>query len=455
MDRLETPSQRLAQRRGHARKGVALATALFVISAVAMLTASVHWMTRVDIRTTTNRESAVRALTIAEAAAAHALAIMRDTLGELSYTQFLQGPDGIGGTTDDGLLIGRTLSSGASGNDIPPTGREYGGGRYTLTIVDDPADTDGTATTDENSRVIARCSGFGPDGSKADLEVIIGGITLPGFVFDGPLRISGSPTAVGRCGGTHANGAIEISGTLTTSGPVSSTSTVTGSIVNTSGDALTPLQHQPAAEMPDMNPARLCEGARYFMRSDGSVFDRNVSSTVPIGNAVSIPLLGFKRAGSPPETKWTWENTGTVDGSFCFEGNVEISGSPGSAANPQRWSLYASGSVSISGNPYIRSFDDDSILVASGGDLKVAGNPTGGGVSYGGAMYGRYQCQISGNPTINGQLICDNESNQPTSTITEWVTMNEINGNPTMTYNCNNKDASTRRYLGWMQRPGT
>jgi hypothetical protein len=32
--------------------------------------------------------------------------------------------------------------------------------------------------------------------------------------------------------------------------------------------------------------------------------------------------------------------------------------------------------------------------------------------------------------------------------------MNEINGNPSLTYNCNNKYASTRRYLGWMQQPG-
>jgi hypothetical protein len=454
MDRLAMPLDRSEQGRNRTREGAALATALFVISAVAMLTAGVHWMTRSDIRTTTNRESAVRALTVAEAAAAHALAIMRDTLGELSYTQFLQGPDGFPGNTDDGLLIGRTLSSGTGGNDIPPGGRAYGGGRYTVTVVDDPADTDGSATTDQNSRVLVRCTGYGSDGSKVDLDVIIGGITMPGFVFDGPLTVSGSPQTVGRCGGTHANGAITISGALTTSGPVSSTSTVTGSVVNESGSPVTPLQNQPAAEIPDMNPGRLCEGARYLMRSDGAVFDRTISTTVPIGNATSTPVLGFKRASAPPATLWTWEKAGSVDGSFCFDGNVEISGNPGTSTVPQRWSLYASGSVSISGNPQLRSFDEDSILVAAGGDLKIAGNPKAGEISYGGAMYARYQCQVSGNPVINGQLICDNEPGQPTTSITEWVTFNEINGNPQLTYGCNNKWASTRRYMGWMQQQG-
>jgi hypothetical protein len=437
---------------GRARSGAALATALFVMSAVTILTASVHWMTRVDIRTTTNRESAVRALTIAEAGLSHALAIMRDTLGELSYTEFLRGPDTASARpSDDGYLIGRALSSGANGNDIPVTGRGYGGGRYEVRIFDDPADTDGDQTRDSNARVLVRCRGFGPDGARADVDALVGGITMPGFVFDGPLTVSGNPSTIGRCGGAHANGAITISGGLTANGPVSSTSTVTGSIVNTGGAAVTPLQNQPVAEMPDVQLPDKCQRARYWMRSDGTVFDRTLGTT--IGTAITSAVLGFKRVSTSP-LKWTWEPTGTTDGSFCFDGNVEISGNPGAPAAPLRWSLYTSGSVSISGNPYLRSFDEDSILVAANGDIVISGNPTGGAVSYGGAVYARYQCRISGNPTIMGQVICDNEPSQPTTAI-EYVAFNEISGNPTLTYNCNNKYASTRRFIGWMQRPGT
>jgi hypothetical protein len=70
-------------------------------------------------------------------------------------------------------------------------------------------------------------------------------------------------------------------------------------------------------------------------------------------------------------------------------------------------------------------------------------------------MYGKYQCQISGNPTLNGNLVCDNDSPQPTTTVKELVTANVVNGNPSLTYNCNNKSASTRRFMGWMQLQGT
>jgi len=456
MDLLAKLIRRPAEGRPRARKGAALATALFALSAAALLTAGVHWMTRVDIRTTTNRESAVRALTIAEAGVAHALGIMRDTLPEVSYTGFLRGPDGIGNNADDSLLIGRTLSSGANGNDIPAAGRAFAGGSYTVRIGDDPAETDGDPMTDRNSRVLLRCIGRGPDGARVDLDVLIQGITLPGFVFDGGLTINGNPNVNGRCGGVHANGAIAVSGNPIVDGPVSSSSTtnVTGTLTNSGGDDVTPENNQPISPMPEISVPQLCNSARYLFRQDGTVRDRQLN--LELGSAAGTALLGFKRSAAPPKTKWTWEITGNVDGSFCFEGNVEISGAAGTALAPRRWSLYATGSVSISGDPVIQSFDEDSILVAAGGDLQISGNPAVGAANaYSGALYGRHQCEISGNPDINGQVLCDNEPGQDLTTTEEWASQNIISGAPSLTYGCNNRWANSRRHVGWMQRQGT
>jgi hypothetical protein len=198
--------------------------------------------------------------------------------------------------------------------------------------------------------------------------------------------------------------------------------------------------------MPEINPDRLCASARLTSPTD----------SVYRGNASGGSLLGFKRAGAPPKTKWAWDGpTGNVDGQFCFRGNLEISGAPGTLANPRRWSLYASGSVSISGDPVLASFDEDSILVAAGGDLQLSGNPvTGTPTAYSGALYARHQCEISGNPDINGQVLCDSDLGQDLITTEEYAVQNIISGQANLSYNCNNKWASTRRYLGWMQRQG-
>jgi hypothetical protein len=434
------------------RRGAALASAMFMLAASAILTAGVHWMTRVDVRTTANRQSAVRALTIAEAGASHALGIMRSELPDLEYTDFIRGPDTTSyNTSDDGILSGWTLTSA---NSIPAAGRNFAGGRYTVTVADDPAERDGNATRDSNNRVMLRCTGFGPDGSRAVLDVVVGGITMPGFVFDGPATFSGSAMLKGRCGGVHANGNINASGQIVTvNGQVSSTGTVSGTFKDvTTGVPVAPMTNQDTVAIVPLDAQLFCAGAKYRLRANGDVWDQSLN--VFLGNAIAIPLLGWKRASGPPEVKWDFSSAVATDGSYCIEGNAVVSGGVGSALAPARWSLYALGSVTISGNPYLRSFDNDSIVIAANGDVKVSGNPSSGEMNYGGAIYAKYQCNVSGNPSFSGQLICDNDSPQPASA-TELATGNVISGNPTLTYDCNGRFNSTRRFVSWIQVPGT
>jgi hypothetical protein len=312
--------------------------------------------------------------------------------------------------------------------------------------------------TDRNSRVVLRCVGRGPDGARADLDVLVEGITLPGFVFDGGIQIPGNPTIRGRCGGIHANDSIFVNGNPVVDGPVTSVrnTTVGGSLTNSGGSPVTPMTNQPISPMPEIDVIRLCQGAQYIFEQDGRVWQRTgPTDSVLVGSGLSTALLGFKRVSGPPKIFWKWEGTGITDGALCFKGNLEISSAAGTPLDPMRWSLYATGSVKISGDPVIQSFDSDSILVAAGGDLDISGNPvTGDPTSFSGAIYARHQCQISGNPEINGQLLCDNEPGQDITTTENYATANSIAGTPTLTYGCNNKWANSRRYVGWMQRQG-
>ena len=91
-------------------------------------------------------------------------------------------------------------------------------------------------------------------------------------------------------------------------------------------------------------------------------------------------------------------------------------------------------SVQINGNPYLETTHADSILILADGDLKLNGNPQGGHDNFEGLVYGGAQCEVGGNPSIYGQLICRNNPNPPGSM--DWVTENKLNGDMTLRYMC-------------------
>ena len=86
----------------------------------------------------------------------------------------------------------------------------------------------------------------------------------------------------------------------------------------------------------------------------------------------------------------------------------------------------------------------------SGGDIQISGNPSSDG--YSGLFYARSQCEISGNPTINGQIMCDDEPNALGTD--DEVDDNNISGNPTITYDCGGSFGGKRRVISWYQRLG-
>ena len=114
--------------------------------------------------------------------------------------------------------------------------------------------------------------------------------------------------------------------------------------------------------------------------------------------------------------------------------------------------ILATGSVEFEGNPHVVSAHPDDILIMSGGDVLMSGNP-GGGDAYDGMIYAHSQCQIAGNMTLSIQLIC-NGALETTGAI-DLVSENLIDGNATITFKCSGGFAGPRQIMDWYVPPGS
>jgi hypothetical protein len=382
------------------RRGLALPTALLGLVLISVLAIGIHSMSAVQNTSIKNRESATRALLLAEAGAAHAQAVIRDTLRMYDYTRLLVGSDNLPLTADDGVIAGYGMSAALA---IPKAGKAAPGGSYAVEIVDDPADPIVNLLTDGNARVVLRCTGITSDGASASVDVIVGSMLVPGIATDGDLEISSAARLMGPCGGIHANGNMTGGG----SPLVATKATATGAItVNVSPKypAQLPLP------IPDLDPLSYCSTADYTIS----------------GNFVL--------------------RSTTAPGTYCVYGNVTSSGDFGSLSSMKSISIIATGSIQISSKPFIRAEQEDGILFLAGGDLDLQGDWGGEGMLYAGG-----HCYISSKPTINGQVICKSKPD-PVGAI-DRIDKNLISGDANITFGCYST-LNNRRRVGWFQRIG-
>jgi hypothetical protein len=115
-------------------------------------------------------------------------------------------------------------------------------------------------------------------------------------------------------------------------------------------------------------------------------------------------------------------------------------------------SIIATGSIEISGNPYMTADHDDGIMFLAGGDVSISGNPAVGSNNFQGLIYAGAQCKVSGNPAIAGQLMCANGP-QPVNSINITST-HDMSGNFTLTFDCSANVFNKRRILFWYPRIG-
>ena len=135
--------------------GIAFLAVLLAMALITVIGAALTAIGIVEYRTSINHRSATRALLLADAGGAHALALMRGPLSRFSYSEVLIGDDGLPDTGDEGVLTGFGLSDVDA---LPDTGIVLGDGRYYVRFENDPGDPSGDPYTDTNDRLLAVCS---------------------------------------------------------------------------------------------------------------------------------------------------------------------------------------------------------------------------------------------------------------------------------------------------------
>jgi hypothetical protein len=293
------------------------------------------------------------------------------------------------------------------------------------------------------------CTAVTTDGAKATLSAVVGNSMFPGVVTEGNLTINGNPEIIGKCGGAHANQVAIVSGNPTVSdgSNISATSYVqlSGEVENESGETVTPLQFQPPLEIPEVFPADYCGTAEFTLNSNGTLFQKSTGESFNIN---SNPKFGWKRSSSSPVV-FDHDAGTAAPGTVCAYGNVKVGGNVGSAANPMAMSIIATGSIQISGTPFLVPSSEDRIMFLSGADVEISGNPEAGSRNYEGLIYATSQCKVNGNPTVQGQIVCKNKVNPAGSQ--EIVVDNAISGNPVITYDCGGFRLTKLRFLSWYQ----
>ena len=417
-----------------------MATALFALVVVSILALGIWNIADINSVSSINRQDAAKAMGLAEAAVAHALSVLINDLDTIPVTWLLLGADSTASTADDGLLVDFGLPSS---DQIPDSGYATAGGRYYVTLLDDPGETDGDPLADENGFILARCTGVTNDGGSATVDVRIGK-AMAAVAINGDLTLSGNPTILGQCGAVHANGTITTIGSPTVQTGISATGTVVGPPPSdTSGAPLVPVNGARQLDIPDLDPLDYCGDADYILRENGWLVTLSPLDSVNAGGA---PQNGWRLTSTNP-VQWATSGPTAAPGTYCAYGNVRI------AANLSGdYSFLATGSVEFSGNPHISSAHPDGILVMSGGDVTLTGSPAGGD-SFDGMVYAQSQCLVSGNMSASIQLLCNDEPENAGAE--DNVAVSRISGNATITFDCTGGFLGSRRIMDWYTRLGS
>jgi hypothetical protein len=428
-----------AFRPARTRRGAALITAILCLAVVGIIAATTMRLSFPYSRQADDRLRTARALQLAEAGAAHVLALRRGLLSTTSVNQLLTGHDAIAGNADDGLLTGLGLPVAAQ---IPSSGVSMTTGRYTVRLLDDLADPAPGATVDGNGLLLARCRGETSDGGVAEIDVVIGGAASgPAILFNAPAKLSGSATVNGACGGIHANGNLLLSGGASATGIVSSTGTASGG-----KKGVTRQSNAPAITVPSVTMASQCRSGDLILNANG---------TAQLGaqtlTATSTERWGWKRSSSSP-VKWEFDPkkgspAAIPNTAVCVNGNVYISGNVTNTGNTSYpISIFATGSIELSGNSKITAVSGRDYSLLAEGDVSLSGNS-----SIIGTVYARAHCKGSGNGSIVGQLICLSEPDGPGDI--DLIDENDISGNGSVTFNCQGAGGGgTPRIMQWAQR---
>jgi len=255
--------------------------------------------------------------------------------------------------------------------------------------------------------------------------VVSGGGNDQPFVISGPIVVQGS------CGSFHTNGDLEIPGTATFDGNVTSSGSYDAGgkpvIDGQSGGG------HPTQPVPAVDPAQFLAVAKatplvaselFQLKSNGQILDGNDFEIVVLTDGEVFRGWEYKPGSS---FEWIYGNDTPFDGTYYMEGSVMVSSSPGTETTPWVTSIIATENILFSGNPSLSPHLTDTLLVA-GLDIEISGNPDH---TINGIIAAHEQININGNPTIVGNIVAED-----TPSTSDFVTQSIISGEASITYDC-------------------
>lgn len=424
--------------------GAALITALLLMVIMLSLMPVAMQLTTKEVDRSRNFKQDREAFFVAEAGLEHAKALTEaSTLNDV-----LAGPDGDETDTTDNGTFGTVATGGTQElyNGIRHDKVTFGNNTYYIRAKDN-VDGDSDPSVDSDSIMILAAVGIAGDTTATVETTVYNPPPLPtnAVTANGILSISGNPDILGVCGSVHSNGDnnpstddlvfsgdVDVAVNATTSGTSSIGSP--GEIVGTIEDGA------PEVPVPDLNPTDYQQYADYTFTNNGLIFQKGVSSAVYDANTTSLKWNGWD--WSPPT--WTLSGGSTINGSFYFDADVSISGSPPGPGIPPPWwetTIVAEGHLEVSGNPKWENKKDpnlpeeiQNIFLLAGTDIKMNGNNEMSTVE--GLIYAREQIDLSGNSKINGSVMSLNEFSGDTNPPHGLIDKNFISGNSVITYGC-------------------
>jgi hypothetical protein len=446
-----------------AQAGIALITTLLALALLTILALGLTAIGTTALLISRNDRETSDVHYIAESGLVHAKELIAAAHPD-NLDPLLTAGDGVACNNDE--LSGTPPFPLVAGDNIPAAGRALASGSYRVSICDDADDAN--LLDDTNSRIRIVSTATGPNGSRATIEMIASRTLLPGILANGNLRLNGSPAIAGTQGAVHANGTLELPGSPCAEQYFSASGSIVGDGESGAGCSGSPASgtppgdlrpNQPLIEVPSVEPATFKNQADYVLGPDGLI---RTPSAVVLGNATGGSWNGW--SWDPGNKIWDASNAISA-GTYYAEGsNIKISGNPGSGGPPGTppiaLSLIAQGWVDISGNPSMQpdlTLGGKQYSVIAGKDLKISGNPSN---PYQGLFYAGDQISLSGNPTVNGQVIVKNTADNPFPNPggINLVQLQaggymDISGNATITYNGLGGLAAVNR-IGWRECRG-
>ena len=435
-------------------RGSALVGVLLLLMLTSALAAALGASAQTETLISRNQRSEMQATAAAEAGLNHAVELATTYIFEWKANQLpdvetaidnlLLGLDGQGDTADDGSLGTRPGISAAKQIPLGTRLTITNGidAQYYAVVIDDQGapGEDGDPFNDANGAVIVRATGYAENDTTVVLEALIGPLVLPAVLIDGDFTMSGNVAIQGSTGSVHANGDLLVNGEATTvAGTVTASGLYTGSPTGSGGAAELPV--------PEIRASDYLAYADLILTSSGEV---EQPDGTPLCDASGDPNAcedgyGWTFAGADG---WEISGEGATNTTFYVEGKAAIGGSGPSQV--LQITVIAEGSIDISGNPSVTPNTPD-LLFITDGDLEISGTAvTGNPLTAEGQMLVHEQVQLSGNPSLAGQLIVENATG-----LDPLVTNNAIvSGNVTITYE-GDLGGDTFSVRGWREVRGT